>query len=462
MILDKISPVKLVRNRRLRSRSKKRNKLIDHLRLVAITGSAGKTTTGHVLHHILAHSGIHTGFMSTSGAWLNDQLIDPDFVLNVATSQEFNDTLLLLASKGAQVVIMEAPASAIVQRRFFGMQFDSLILTNIGGGDFARDFASEQEYAETIFSLLHQVEEEGMAVLNADDDASQWIAQNAAAIKQNIYAAWTSKEEAENLEISGAGTRFQFGGGYFDTKTISRLYLENMLQAIKLATKYVGLDAIDAALNSYHGLAGREQVIKTQPYTIVVDYAYQPIVIDMLLEDIKQTVPPGHKLITILGAAGQRGDGRKQVGIPAVKYSDIVLLTPQDPRGEDVMSINTKIAKFTEEFGGVLVDRFIDVQEYEAQPKQNLNDKIARVILNGDVPIISFDANSPVGRYNAIDYAIEVATPGDVILILGKGDDDVMDFGDTLYEWSDAEAVKDILDRKVITEVRPGIGSPIE
>ncbi len=461
MIIDKLNPLRALRWQRLKSRSGKRNKQISYSKIIAVTGSAGKTTTAHLLHHILSYGGKNTGLISTSGIWANGKQLDPDFVVNVASEQELNTALVELSKQGMDLIIVEAPAGLIAQKRFFGMTFDSLILTNIGGGDFARDFVNEEEYAQTIFSLLHQVTEEGMAVLNADDDSSEWIAINAERIKQNIYAAWSSKQQAEDLEITLTGTRFKYSGGFFETKTISQLYLENTLQAIMLASKYVGLDSVDAALNSYRGLAGREQILKMQPTTILVDYAYQPIVIDMLLSDIRSSIPKTSRIITILGAAGQRGDSRKQVGIPAVKYSDIVMLAPQDPRGEDVVTINTRIAELTESYGGVLVERFIDMQEYETIPKDNLNEKINRVMLNSDVPIISFDSNSPVGRYNAVDYALELSKPGDVVAILGKGDDDVMDFGDTLYEWSDEKAVRDVLDNMIETEISPGIGTEI-
>lgn len=462
MLITKLNPVRWIKSRRLMAQSKKRNKMLQATKLIAITGSAGKTSTGHILQHLLSYSGKSVVFLSTSGIWVNGENTEPDFVLNVATPQEVNELVIKFASQGIELILLEAPATSIAKKTFIGMSFDSITLTNIGGGDFARDFSSEQEYAQTIFSVLHQVQEEGLAVLNRDDDASGWVARSADTIKQNIYAAWTSKQEVENLSMTTLRTKFNFMGGFFDSKTLTSLYLENLLQAIRLASKYVGVDSIDSALNSYRGLAGREQIVKSQPYTIIVDYAYQPIVIDMFLTDVAKLVGEQSKLITVVGAAGQRGDSRKQVGLAAAKHSDIVLLCSQDPRKEDVSAINTKIAALAEPAGGVLVDRFIDSQEFASLPRQNLREKVERVIQNGDVPFVAFDAQSPAGRYNAIEYALELAVPGDIVVVLGKGDDDVMDFGDLLYEWNDERAIRDILESHNPVEIKPGIGSVIE
>jgi len=418
------------------------------LQLIAITGSQGKTIVAHTIYSILSKSQQAVGLISTDGAWAYDELVSTELSANSMTAKDFFNQLKKLYDMGIEIVVVETCADTIREGVFKGVTFAAGVLTNIAGGEFLESYRHQTDYAETVFQPITQIAAEGLAVINADDDSISWVRQRAESIKQNIYAALCSTSQAEDWQKSLSGMTFKFEGGFFQTSLIGSFNLENLLLAIKLASKYVSIDQIDRALSDFKGVPGRMQVLQTDPLTVIVDYGYQPMVIEKVIQDIKEITPSESKLLIVLGAAGKRSQQRRYVARVALKHARAIILAPLDPRNEDVARINSDIFRHAEELNAVLVERVSAHDEYKALDSTNLSSKLERVTKNGDVPIVAFDENSPVGRADAVEFALHLAQPGDTVLISGKGNDDVLDFGRAVYEWNDPNITRELLAAK--------------
>ncbi len=417
------------------------------LKLIAISGTRGKTTVAQLMFTILRRAKYSVGLISTDGTWANDEELNFDFNANTLTAENFHRALKTMLSLGVTIVVVETHSQAITQGVFDGVVFDSGALTNIGGGEFAEGFKDQIQYAETLFEPITQIANEGLAVINADDDSAQWVNHRSQYIEQNIYAAWCSKSQAEELNYSFRGITFRYEGGFFQTTLIGSLNLENLLLAIKLANKYTGVDQIDRAITEFAGVSGHLEAVQLEPFTVIIDSASEPVIVEKIITDLNQIRNPEARLICVIGAPGRRQPSAKLIAQTVAKYAKTIIITPLDPGDIDVAKINTEIFQNAEKQNTVLVERIGDHDEFKATDKVNLRSKVERVIRNSDVPIVAFDDNTPVGRADGIAFAIQIAGPDDVVILFGKGNHDTMDFGKAIYEWSDHKLVEKLLEK---------------
>lgn len=420
----------------------------SQMQLIVVTGSVGKTSVASLVHHLLFRGGFRVALISTRGVWVNDQeseLGGESFSVNNAKSKEVHSLIHKFAFSDIQFCIVEAPASRLAQGLLKGMSIDAAILTNIiDNPDLRGDFKSHELYSDAMFQMIAQVKEQGIAVLNGEDASASWVAQKAQRLPQNIYAGFCKTSDASDVKMDLNGTKFSFQGQAYEALLLTKIGLINLLQAISLCSRFVSAEQIRFALSIYYGVPGRLHKMPLPDKIVIVDYAYQDTVAERVLQSIRELIPDTARIITITGAAGRKGPNRVLVGEPVVRLSQIAIFCAQDPRDEHVSEINNKLVAVTEKAHGVVVDRFTSHEEYGSIDKRNLMDKVQRVTQNSDKPILVFDMQTPSSRYDAIDFALRYATPADIILVLGKGDDEVMDFGDALYEWNDYKMTNEV------------------
>jgi UDP-N-acetylmuramoyl-L-alanyl-D-glutamate--2,6-diaminopimelate ligase len=418
------------------------------LELIGVTGTSGKTIVASTIHHLLHAGGLSVGLISTLGVFAGKEKLDrewQDFTVNLTRPGILDRALKKLHKLGMQYVVVELPVNLLEDGAVKNKEFTAMVVTNIYKDlDVYSQFGDYPEYAKYIFSAIRKIKNEGLVVLNADDDSAGWLADQAKSIEQNIYAAWISQFMATEVEQILGGMRFKFNGGIYATRNFTNLGLMNTMQALQIAAKFVGTNVLDAGLNTFPGVPGRFDTFDMQGRTVIVDYPYLESSIGRALAALKPLVPAGKRLIVVFGAAGERGPQRYRLVLPVSKHADLMLLCAQDPRRDHVANINSAMIELVELQGAAVVDRFTSHDEYSAVDKKNLQLKINRVIENGDKPLLAFDASSPSSRYDAVDFALRSAEIGDVILLLGKGDDEVIDFGDALYEWNDHEMIVEI------------------
>lgn len=419
------------------------------LKVIGVAGTRGKTITAHMLHHILKQGGINAGYISTLGYSTDLQNNKKDTYANVMDSIELNKILAQMLKEGVTHAVVEVNSSGLRSKNFEGITFDSGILTNIFY-DRPDDYENWEEYAKTKVDFLSKIRDGGLVVFNNHNaDISNWILSEAGKIKNSIYSYWVDFNKLGAIRHSVNHSAFEFEGQPFIVPAIGTANIFNAAQAAKLAQAYLPASTITSALANYQSVKGRMEVIQKQPFTVVVDYAYTPDMLEDALMYLHLIKPYNSKIITVLGASGDQHKERRQIAASAAKYSGMVVLAAEDPRSERTADINTELHLRALNNRAVLVERIGSQDEYSWVNKNNLKTKIDRVQANKDIPFVAFDAEDFTSRLNAIDFAIKSANPGDVVFVVGKGDEDTLSFSHVDYEWSDAEAIRQSLLGKV-------------
>lgn len=416
-----------------------------HLKLIAVSGSRGKTITAHLIHHILLNSSLRVGLISSEGVWASEQKLTPSFSVNKSNHKEIIKILEEMTKQEMQYVVIETHADLVTADAFHKLQFDSALITNIAGGELALGHKNVEDYAEQIFKPIRQIIPEGLFVINADDDSVDWIVSKSGEIPHNIFAAWTSKKEALNLVSRLDGMTFQYQGSLFSTQLFGEVMLENLLQAIRLSMKYVGMDQIDGAVSKFTPLLGRFELFHNDTINAIIDKEFTPTVLQKTLSELKQLLPASSKLLAITGLPAKYDRNSAAIAKEIEPFVDAICIAALDPGNQDVYDINSKIIQQTEGSQVTVVDRIAEHHEFATLDKVNLLNKIQRVTANGDVPLIAFDESSPLGRSDAMELMLRLAKPNDYLILLGKGNAQVMDFASLNYEWNDRYVLEEII-----------------
>lgn len=424
-----------------------------HMIVVGVTGTDGKTTTCALLESILTtatrrdeDADGRVGVITTVGARIRQEEQDTGFHVTTPDAPDVQRFLAQMRDAGCAYAIVESTSHGLAQDRVAAVEYDVAAVTNITHEHL--DYHGTREAYVQAKALLYRSLYVGLdraaanrfAVLNADDAGSFLSLRDALAEEGSRFGtampirtyglAETAGEAvdvvAQDVDFSPAQTRFtlRWWGGAFDVVTdlIGQFNVQNILCA---ATVALGLgvrpEDVRQGIAEMKGVSGRmERIDRGQPYLAVVDFAHSPGSLERALETLRPLVsvePPG-RLIAVFGCAGLRDrQKRKLMGRASGRLADYTVITAEDPRTEDLDAINREIEAGVRECA--------DEQRYCIVPD----------------------------RAEAINFAIHMAEPGDVVAAFGKGHERSMCFGVTEYPWSDQQAMIDALERRSAQEM---------
>ena len=374
------------------------------LEVVGVTGTSGKTTTSHLLFAILAAAGRRPGLLGTVEARVGGER--RGVVRTTPEAIDLQRVFREMLDAGDRSCAMEASSHASVLHRLDRVRFAALVFTNLSQDHL--DFHGEMESYFEAKRRLFITEPRPVAVVNVGDEYGRRLAE------ELPEATTFSAEDAGALD----GIQLRLRG---------RFNLENALGAL-YAARSLGVpeDAIRRGLESVRGVPGRfESVEAGQPFHVIVDYAHKPDALENVLRaarDLAEAGSPGGKaagarpedpacggggnrVLCVVGAGGDRDRGKRPVmGRLASELADVAIVTSDNPRSEDPEAIAAEIVS------GVV----------------------------GEVEV-------ELDRAAAIGHAIELARPGDVVLIAGKGAEQGQEFADRTIPFDDREAAKEAL-----------------
>lgn len=408
------------------------------LTMVGITGTDGKTTTVNLLYHILRAAGRQSGMISTVSARIGERVIDTG--LHTTTPDAFAVQQLLagMVAAGADTCVLEATSHSLAQHRVTACDFDVAVVTNITHEhlDFHGSLAAYRAAKASLFeSLAHGARKPGVpkvAILNRGDSSHTYLRE----IKVEHTVTYSPHGEADvtasDVSHTPAGTRLTVrsprGACVVETALVGQFNLANVLAAAAAALALdVPCAALQQGLRAFAGVPGRlERVDRGQPFTAIVDFAHTPNSLRQALLAGRTLAVPEGKVIVVFGSAGQRDvEKRRLMGLAAAELADYAVLTAEDPRTEPLDVILAAMAEGCRQGGGIEGVTFERVAD----------------------------------RGAAILNAVRLATPGDVVLVCGKGHEQSMCFGEEEYPWDDRAALAAALQGRVIDTLPTGRGA---
>lgn len=383
------------------------------LRPIGVTGTNGKTTTTYLIERILADAGIAPGVIGTiekryPGHRSPMSGTTPDAL---ELQRIFRDML----DAGAQRCVMEVSSHALEQGRVKGVRFRTAIFTNLTQ-DHLDYHGTMEAYADAkglFFSRLGNTyaadpDERVYAVLNADDEISKKFAKltSAEVVTYGIESE-AAHVRAQDVAISANGTKFRLetfqGSRDVNLQLVGKFNVYNALAAIAAALcEGIALDDAIGSLERTPGVPGRvEAVNEGQPFAVVVDYAHTPDGLDNVLRTVNELATG--RVICVFGCGGDRDRTKRPImGRIAAELSDYAVVTSDNPRTEDPEAILRDIEAGLRQAGA-------DPAAYELEPD----------------------------RARAIHKAVEMASPGDVVLIAGKGHETYQIIGGVTHDFDD-------------------------
>lgn len=374
------------------------------LSLIGVTGTNGKTTIATLIYEMARLNNRRAGLLSTVVNKIEDEEIPathttPDPI-------ELNDLLSRMVKAGCTVAAMEVSSHAAHQHRIAGLHFEGGIFTNLTRDhlDYHKTFEAYLAAKKSFFDILPK---EAFALTNIDDRNGIIIVQNTRA---KVYT-YSLRSEADFkgriVENRLDGMSMTFNGTEVETLFTGRFNASN-LTAVYGASILMGYDreTIPVAMSRLVPVAGRFQTFRSRSgITAIVDYAHTPDALINVLDAIRDIVGHSCSVITVCGCGGNRDKGKRpQMAAAAVRRSDRVILTSDNPRNEDPAAIieDMRAGLTTEELSTTL---------------------------------------SITDRREAIRTATALAKPGDVILIAGKGHETYQIIGPVTNHFDDREEI---------------------
>ncbi|MDQ6984797.1 MAG: Mur ligase family protein [Candidatus Dojkabacteria bacterium] len=418
----------------------------SELKVIGISGTRGKTIVAHILYDLLYSSGIRVSLLSTNGIVINGVSQNDaanSYNINKKTLKNFfRDS----NKEECQYAIVEISSQKIKDGTFNGVELSHAILTNIHE-DSLEIHGTLNEYIHTKIEFVKLIKDGGALIVDSSDKNSKSIIrENKDKIENNIYVINANRSIIAREEHFIDGTRFYIDElGEVITRLSGDFNIGNIILAVMLARFLTNPKTLIPSLRKAEPILGRLHLYRKTPANIFVDYAKKPGTLKASLEHLTKVKSPKSRIISVFGASGDKDKLGRESGNVLKDLSDYVILTSQDPNFEDVSKINSEIHTSSGDYGSVLIERIGSEQEYELIKYDNLANKIERVYLTGDVPFIAFDENAYTSRLNAIDLALKISRPGDIIYITGKGHEKSSIYNNIEYEWSDYEAINLLL-----------------
>ena len=377
------------------------------LKLVGVTGTNGKTTIATLLYNMFRKFGHKCGLLSTVCNYIEEEAVPathttPDPI-------ELNELLGRMADAGCEYVFMECSSHGMVHKRVRGLHFAGGIFTNLTRDhlDYHRTFANYRNAKKSFFDMLPP---QAFALVNSDDDNSLSIVSDCKATVKTYSIQHPADFTAHVLRCDNEGMRLEIVGREVDVHFIGRFNASNLL-AVYAAAVLLGKkpDDILAAMPLMRNVPGRLQPVHTpQGWTALVDYAHTPDALQKVLTAIHEVMGDKGRLITLCGASGNRDKGKRPLmAQEAVRQSDYVILTSDNPRFED--------------------------------PQEIINDMLAGLDETQKEKVVSI-----IDRREAVRKACEMAQRGDVVLLACKGHEDYQDINGVHLHFSDKETLMEI------------------
>jgi UDP-N-acetylmuramyl-tripeptide synthetase len=389
-----------------------------NMKVIGVTGTNGKTTTSFMIYRMLKEAGKKVALMTTVAYGIGDDIKPQVEHLTTASSGLLNERMREVADAGAEYLVLEITSHALAQYRAFGVPFDIAVMTNVTHEhlDYHRTFERYRDAKRKLFQLTDKNGKGARTgIVNADDKSAGLFVSD---IKTAVtYGQKDGDLKARQVKLLPGGV------DYFVKRDGRKLHIRtqipgdfnvyNSLAAVAVGLEYGLTDGeIENGIFALDYVEGRmNRIDEGQEFDVVMDYAHTPDSFEILFSDMRKTVKGN--IIAVFGSAGGRRDPAKRPiqGEIAGKYADIVVLTEEDDRETPGMEILNQIAEGAEKSGKKHDDNLF-------------------LILD---------------RPKALKFALGKAKKGDMVLLLGKGNEKTIERADGAHEYSEEKTARTLL-----------------
>lgn len=381
------------------------------LHLVGVTGTNGKTTIATLLYEMFRKLGYKVGLLSTVCNYIDGEAVPADHTTPDPIA--LNQLLARMVEEGCEYAFMECSSHAIQQHRIGGLQFAGGIFTNLTRDhlDYHKTFENYRNAKKMFFDALPKT---AFAITNADDKNGMFMVQNCKANIKTYSTQRMADFRAKLLECHFEGMYLEIDGKEVGVQFIGRFNVSNLL-AVYSAAVMLGQEAhnVLVAMSTLKSVNGRlEPIHSPNGITAVVDYAHTPDAIANVLSAIHEVLDGKGSVITVCGAGGNRDHGKRPLmAQEAVKQSDKVILTSDNPRNES--------------------------------PQDIINDMLEGLDAQQRRKVITI-----TDRREAIRTACMMAGKGDVVLVAGKGHETYQEINGVKHYFDDHEVLRDIFNEQ--------------
>lgn len=386
------------------------NEPSKNLKIVAVTGTNGKTTTATLLHNLFTSYGVKCGLLSTIQNKIGQKALPSTHTTPHAIA--INELMAQMVAEGCEFCFMEASSHAIHQDRVAFIDINVAIFSNITHDhlDYHGTFAEYIKAKKKLFDLLPKT---AYALTNIDDPNGMVMVQNTKAQVKTYGLKRDADFKAKIIENQFQGLTLNINNQELYTRLVGSFNAYNIL-AIYSAAILLGEDPLKilTAISALTSVDGRFQHIKTNNNIHgIVDYAHTPDALKNVLATIKNIRTNNEQVITVVGCGGNRDKTKRPLmANVACKYSDKVILTSDNPRDEDPEAI------------------LADMQE-------------------GVEPVDFKKTLSIVNRAEAIKTAVAFAQPNDIILIAGKGHEKYQEIKGVKHPFDDLKLLTELFEK---------------
>lgn len=393
------------------------------LPLVGVTGTNGKTTVAHLVRDLALANGHMPGTIGTAGMLVGTAEVEAKAGFTTPEAPTLHRLIGAMRNQGANIVTMEVSSHALEQSRVAHCHFQVAAFTNLTHEHL--DYHGTMEnYFQAKASLFTSLAPGSWAVINVDDPYGQRLL---GMLPPGVHALTYGEDpsariRASHVTLEGTGSRFKLNTPYGEA-WVSMPYLfgtynvANALASlgIGLALGY-SLPVMVRALSGVKGAPGRFEPINLgQDFLLVVDYAHTPDGFEKLLRDVVKVRKPGGRIIQVFGSAGHRDrTKRPEMGRIAGAFCDMLVLTEEDPRTESALQIMQDLAS-------------------------GVTNRRCEVLMVED-------------RVEAIEQAVQIARPDDIVLITGKGHEHELEVQHPTTWHGDVEVAQEALHRRLAGE----------
>jgi UDP-N-acetylmuramoyl-L-alanyl-D-glutamate--2,6-diaminopimelate ligase len=375
------------------------------LQVAGVTGTNGKTTTTFLLESILAAAGRRPGLLGTIESRIGGERRPA--IRTTPEAIDLQRAFRQMLEAGDRSCALEATSHGSELGRLDGVRFAALAFTNLG-----QDHLDFHGTFERYFDAKRRLFVDGErppAAINVGDGHGRRLAEELRALGHEPLLTFGLAGEAdiraEQLRLDAGGARLRAGGIELRTHLRGRFNVENVLAAVAVS-RLLGIEneAIATGVEALPGVPGRFEAVEAgQPFTVVVDYSHKPDALENVLRTARELARG--RVICVFGCGGDRDRGKRPVmGRIAAELADVAIVTSDNPRSEDP-------------------------------------DAIIAEVVAGAGPGVEVEPDRAV----AIERAVGLSRPGDVVVIAGKGHEQGQEFADRSIPFDDREVAREAL-----------------